>query len=149
MCSSWKFCVLFTTEHSATLTETPLKLKSRQRSSQESRDLLSNKRSMTNPFSQMTRQAQSSPTQRMLSIYTTSKGNHNTGLSDGIAFLTEARRVNKANTAAFAKRLHGIKRCQIDHLCAAQPFFSVCFRALTFFFFSFRLLHMCTRCKDS
>lgn len=59
MCSSWKFCVvLFTTERSATLTrkkKTPLKLKSRQRSSQVRRDSLSNKHSMTNPFSQMAR----------------------------------------------------------------------------------------------
>lgn len=39
MCSSWKFCVvLFTPERSATLTKTPLKLKSRQRSSQERQD---------------------------------------------------------------------------------------------------------------
>lgn len=56
MCSSLKFCVvLLSTERSATLTKTPLKLKSWQRSSQERRDSLTNKHSMTNPFSKMTR----------------------------------------------------------------------------------------------
>lgn len=56
MCCSWKFCAVhLTTECSATLTKMPPKLKSEQHSSQERRDLLTNKHSMTNPFSQMTR----------------------------------------------------------------------------------------------
>lgn len=56
MCCSWKFCAVhLTTQRSATVTKMPLKLKSQQRSSQERRDLLINKHSMTNPFSQMTR----------------------------------------------------------------------------------------------
>lgn len=56
----------------------------------------------------------------MVSIYTTSKQNHDTNLSDGIAFLTEAHGVNKTNAAAIAKKLHGAKLCHSDHLSAAR-----------------------------
>lgn len=119
MCCSWKFrAVHLTTERSATLTKTPLKLKSQQRSSQERRDLLTNKHSMTNPFSQMTRP--SHLLCRMVSIYMNSKGKHHTGLIDGITFLTEAHGVNKANTAAFAQSPQKTKMCQTDHLCAVH-----------------------------
>lgn len=146
MCSSWKFCVvLFTTERSATLTKTPLKLKSRQRSSQERWDLLSNKHSMTNPFSQMTRPSHLLHKEWSQSIWLQRETTTPAWVME-LHFWQKHMGSTKQTLQHLLKGFMGQRYVKLT-TCTAQPIFLHV--SEDFHFFQFVLLHMCTGCKDS